>query len=74
MIISDDFKIEDEVSGLRLEVKSGSLLNRLHIESLKKKSRIDRDFWFTKGGKFDGTGSKTIMKGIASEEPPKHKL
>lgn len=55
MIISDDWKIEDEVSGLKLKVCSDKNLNKIHIESLDGK--MNRDFWFTKDGKFDGTGS-----------------
>ncbi len=56
MVIKKDWKIEDEVSGLRIEVITGNLkLNKLHIESLDGK--MNRDFWFAQDGVFDGTGS-----------------
>jgi len=55
MKIDDNWKIEDTISGLLIEVRPGTKLNKLHIESLDKK--MNRDFWFTKDGEFDGTGS-----------------
>ena len=55
MIIADDFKIEDAVSGLKIEVVSGGTLDKLRVESLD--GTMNRDFWFTKDGKFDETGS-----------------
>ena len=55
MQISNDWKIEDKISGLRLAVVPGMTLDRLHIESID--GNMDRDFWFTKKGEFDGTGS-----------------
>ena len=55
MLIHNSWKIKDEVSGLSIEVIPGEKLDRLHIESLD--GPMNRDFWFTKDGKFDGTGS-----------------
>lgn len=55
MKIRDGWKIKDEVSGLKVEVRAGKSLDRLRIESLDGK--MNRNFWFTKDGKFDGTGT-----------------
>lgn len=55
MIIKDDWKIKDGVSGLSIEVQQGEKLDRLHLESLD--GTMNRDFFFTKAGEFDGTGS-----------------
>lgn len=55
MKISDDWKIKDKVSGLLVEIHIGKSLDRIHIESLD--GPMNRDFWFTKDGEFDGTGS-----------------
>ena len=38
-----------------MEVQVGKKLDKLYIESLDGK--MNRDFWFTKTGEFDGTGS-----------------
>ncbi len=59
MEIKDDWKIEDGVSGLKIKVVLGKALNRLHIENLHASDGVvnNRDFFFTKDGKFDGTGS-----------------
>jgi hypothetical protein len=58
MLLPDDWSIEDTVSGLRLSVHGGTKLNRLHIERLDSPPVCDnRDFFFTKDGEFDGTGS-----------------
>jgi len=56
MKIDDNWKIKDIVSGLYIKIYIGKNLDRLHIESLDKK--MNRDFWFSKDGKFDGTGTK----------------
>ncbi len=55
MIIADDWMIEDKVSGLKISAEKGLKLDKLHIESLD--GTMNRDFWFTKSGEFDGTGS-----------------
>jgi len=60
MIINDNWKIEDAISGLLIEVNAGKNLDKLHIESLDK--TMNRDFWFTKDGEFDGTGSAIYSK------------
>jgi hypothetical protein len=63
MKINDAWEFEDAVSGLRLKIILGTKLDRLHVESLTGGTATDdhpkmnRDFWFTKDGKFDGTGS-----------------
>lgn len=70
MKIEDGWTIEDGVSGLKIEVVSGEKLNRLHIENLHASDGVvdNRDFWFTKKGKFDGTGS-SCAKGIPGDIP-----
>ncbi len=60
MQIEDSWKIKDGVSGLSIKVQPGKKLDRLHIESLDGK--MNRDFWFTKDGEFDGTGSNVQEK------------
>ena len=62
MRIENTFKIEDTVSGLKIEVSQGSTLDRLHVEILPKRLCSNRDFWFTKRGEFDGTGSGLCRK------------
>ena len=57
MHISDDFVLEDEVSGLRISARPGEFLNRLHVEFIGVPVATNRDFWFAKDGAFDGTGS-----------------
>jgi len=56
MNIKNDFKFDDLVTGLRLSVVVGDKLDRLLIENIQGKCN-NRDFWFTKEGEFDGTGS-----------------
>ena len=58
MIIKDDLKIIDKVSGLKIEVIKGTIQNRLHITHIGKPIANNRDFWFTQDGKIDGTGSE----------------
>ena len=55
MEIKDGWKIRDGVLGLSIEVKKGKELNKIHIESLD--GNMNRDFYFTPEGEFDGTGS-----------------
>jgi len=55
MQIKDDWEIKDDVSELKIEVHAGKKLDHLHIESLG--GAMNRDFFFTKEGVFDGTGS-----------------
>ena len=63
MQIHDGWKIDDKVSGLSFKIEVGKSLDILHVESLTggKKGddvpKMNRDFFFTKDGKFDGTGS-----------------
>jgi len=56
MNIKDDFKFVDVVTGLKLSIIVGKELDRLHVENIRGDCN-NRDFWFTKDGKFDGTGS-----------------
>lgn len=45
-----NFEVDDEVSGLRIEARTGIFFTRLSING--------RDFYFRRfSGKFDGTGS-----------------
>lgn len=53
MNIKDNWKIDDEVSGLLIKVVPGDHLNKLQIRSAG--NQLVRDFWFTKDGTFDGT-------------------
>ena len=57
MKIENGWQFEDAVSGLRLTVTEGKSQNRLHIERIGEPICGNRDFWFTKDGEFDGTGS-----------------
>ena len=60
MNIKDDWEIKDDVSGLSIKVQPGKNLDKLHIENLD--GTMNRDFWFTKDGEFDGTGSSKTKK------------
>jgi hypothetical protein len=68
MIIPDDWSIVDEVSGLKISVQKGEHLDRLHIERMEEPAHArrlgttNRDFFFDKEGKFDGTGSSCCSK------------
>lgn len=62
MRIDDNWEIIDDAIGLRIKVIKGEGLDRLHIEHLLitqgHHSHVsNRDFFFTKEGEFDGTGS-----------------
>jgi hypothetical protein len=58
MKISNDWRFDDPVSGLRFQVMPGNRLDRLHIEGFPQgPAGANRDLWFDKEGKFDGTGS-----------------
>jgi len=57
MIINDDFEIKDEISGLHIKVIKGEGLDRIEIKHINKPLCDNREFWFTKDGEFDGTGS-----------------
>ncbi len=68
MKINDGFKIDDAPSGLRLSVVPGKKLDRLHIEITEAAPVVgNRDFFFTRDGGFDGTGSGI---GCPSEDIP----
>lgn len=58
MIIKDDWKFDDLVTGLKFKIVVGEKLNRLEIENIKGGDYDNRSFWFTKSGDFDGTGSR----------------
>jgi len=51
-----DWKYEDLVTGITFMFIEGKTLNRLHLEG-NLGNVNNRDFYFTKDGKFDGTGS-----------------
>jgi len=59
MKINDKWKIDDGVSGLKIEVRKGKALDTLHIENLHASDGVvdNRDFFFAKDGDFDGTGT-----------------
>lgn len=57
MNIKDDWEFEDLVTGLKFKVIVGESMDRVHIENIKQGNCDNRDLWFTKDGKFDGTGS-----------------
>ena len=59
MKIKDDFKFKDGVTGITITVIKGKKLDRLHLDIEKPEGEFvsNRDFFFTKTGKFDGTGS-----------------
>jgi N-acetylneuraminate synthase len=57
--IKDGFEFQDPVTGLCLKVVRGVKLDRLHVEigEAGAPKIKNRDFFFTRDGKFDGTGS-----------------
>jgi len=57
MLIKDDFKIKDTVSGWEIKVVIGKHLNWIHMEKIGEPVVNNRDFYFTPEGEFDGTGS-----------------
>jgi len=62
MQINDGWMVHDVVTGLAFEIKCGKKLDCLHVESVTGGTaaddhpKINRDFYFTKDGAFDGTG------------------
>lgn len=63
----ESWKYEDRVTGIKIEVVEGKVLNRIHIDMPDEVPTCkNRDFYFTKDGKFDGTGSSVC-------EPPRGK-
>lgn len=68
MIIPDDWDIVDAVSGLYITVLVGERLNRLCVEHMTSKPpkgtcRHIRHFFFTKDGRFNGTGTALCPEG-----------
>ncbi len=59
MKIKDGFEFDDPVTGLRFKVIRGPKLDRLHVElgEAGAPKIKNRDFFFTRDGEFDGTGS-----------------
>ena len=52
------WKFTDLVTGIHITVTEGERLNKIHIDMPDKVPMVkNRDFFFTKEGKFDGTGS-----------------
>lgn len=59
MQIRDDWKFEDRISGVAFKVVAGKNLDQLRINVIRHGlPPVNRDFWFTKDGEFDGTGSE----------------
>jgi len=67
MKIADDWEFDDLVTGLKLKVMPGRNLDHLQITNISGNTCDNRDFWFTKEGEFDGTGS-CIAEGSCAEE------
>jgi len=63
MQIEDGWRHEDRVTGLTLTVTDGKGLDHLRITGVP--SQQPRDFFFTKDGHFDGTGSMLTAKPAA---------
>lgn len=59
MKIKNTWKLTDLVTGLTFRAIKGKKLDRLHIKINPKMNPLasNRDFFFTKTGEFDGTGS-----------------
>jgi len=57
MRIDDRWKFKDAVTGITLVVMVGKNLDRLRLLLPKHFAVSNRDFCFTKAGKFDGTGT-----------------
>ena len=62
MIQVKPFTFTDEVSGLKLTLIEGEKLNIIRVERITEIPLTigNRDFWFTKEGNFDGTGSAKV--------------
>ncbi len=56
MKIRNNWTFTDRVTGLTFKVKDGKFLNKITIKS-KAHKIYPRELYFTKDGKFDGTGS-----------------
>ena len=56
VIIEDGWEFEDLVTGIKFKATVGKVLNKIHLEGDFGTVK-NRDFYFTKEGKFDGTGS-----------------
>jgi len=61
MKIKNVWKFKDAVTGICLEAIEGKKLDRLHLEG-NFGGTNNRDFFFTKDGEFDGTGSALTEK------------
>ena len=78
MKIADNFELDDKISGLRIKVIKGITMDRLHIDVIApplNPNVTNRDFFFTRDGEFDGTGSDlsscdTSVHGIPGEHDP----
>ena len=69
MQIEDGFEFVDSVTGLHFRVVEGKTLNRLHVvlEQPDVPKIKNRDFFFTRDGKFDGTGSSVCEVSTCDE-------
>jgi len=58
VIIEDGWEFEDLVTGIKFKATVGKGLNKIHLDG-DFGTVNNRDFYFTKEGKFDGTSSAT---------------
>jgi hypothetical protein len=59
----EPWEFEDLVTGIKIQIIEGKHLNRIHIDMPDGVPRCkNRDFYFTKEGRFDGTGSSVCSK------------
>ena len=71
MYLPDDWSYEDLVTGLTIKTIPGIALDRLQIlvrEPERQGNWDNRDFFFTRTGEFDGTGSSLTDKQCAGME------
>lgn len=58
MINLKPWKFQDLVTGIRITITEGKGLNVIHLDLPDELPKVrNRDFYFDKEGKFDGTGS-----------------
>lgn len=62
MQIENGWKYTDAVTGIMFTAIEGKDLNRIHMEGNLGPNVNNRDLFFTKEGKFDGTGSAVDAK------------
>lgn len=70
VIIGDGWEFEDLVTGIKFKATVGVGLNTIHLEG-DFGAVNNRDFYFTKDGKFDGTGSAVCDSSDEDEGCPR---